>query len=122
MRIVKRDAQGFYLDGDGIWRDQDGVSEKFRGEDVDWFGAIEEALGDACSPERIQALVQICRQGTWVECGGEDQGFHHCSACKKQAFNYEEGSHIVEVLTRHCAHCGAAMDREGTLIHSTLRK
>ena len=88
MRLVKRDAQGFYMDGDGIWCEQDGASEKFRGEDIDWFGAIEEALGDACSPEQIRALVQGHQQGRWIENSGAARGFHYCGECRKRKTMY----------------------------------
>ncbi len=116
MRLVKRDAQGFYLDGDGIWCEQDGASEKFRGEDIDWFGAIEEALGDACSPEQIRALVQGRRQGRWIENSGAARGFHYCNGCRKQAFSYKEENDVYEVLTEYCPHCGAKMDRAAVLL------
>lgn len=116
MRLVKRDTQGFYLDGDGIWCEQDGASEKFRGEDIDWFGAIEEALGDACSPEQICALVQGRRQGRWIENSGTARGFHYCDECRKQAFSYKEENDVYEVFTEYCPHCGAKMDRAAVLL------
>lgn len=116
MRLVKRDEQGFYMDGDGIWCEQDGASEKFRGEDIDWFGAVEEALGDARSPEQIRALVQGRQKGRWIENSGADGGFHFCSECRKQAFTYNEGNDVYEVLTEYCPHCGAEMDRAAVLL------
>ena len=118
MRLVKRDAQGFYMDGDGIWCEQDGASEKFRGEDIDWFGAIEEALGDTCSPEQIRALVQGHQQGRWIENSGAARGFHYCGECRKQAFTYKEENnvYVYEVFTEYCPHCGAKMDRAAVLL------
>ena len=118
MRLVKRDAQGFYMDGDGIWCEQDGASEKFRGEDIDWFGAIEEALGDACSPEQIRALVQGPQQGSWMENGGAAGGFQYGGDCRKQAVTSHEDNnvYVYEVLTEYCPHCGAKMDRAAVLL------
>ena len=91
MRIVKRDAQGFYMDGDGIMCVQDGASEKFRGEDIDWFGAIEEALGDACSPEQIRALAPV-RQGRWVENIGADRGFIIAANAENRHLHMKSGT------------------------------
>lgn len=45
----------------------------------------------------------------WKEYEGEDKGFHYCSACKQQAFNFEEGREIVEVLSDFCPSCGRGM-------------
>lgn len=52
--------------------------------------------------------------GEWLEYGGEDEGFHFCSVCKGQAFNYEDGSEIVEVRSNYCPCCGALMDGRTT--------
>lgn len=52
--------------------------------------------------------------GGWLEYGGEDEGFHFCSVCKGQAFNYEDGSEIVEVRSNYCPSCGALMDGRTT--------
>lgn len=51
----------------------------------------------------------LVKHERWIECTGEDAGFHCCSGCKTSAFNYEEGSEVVEVLSDYCPHCGAKM-------------
>lgn len=48
----------------------------------------------------------------WKEYTGADAGFHYCSECKQQAFNYEDGGEIVEVLSDFCPSCGKAMTPE----------
>ena len=46
----------------------------------------------------------------WAEYIGEDAGFHHCSKCGMQAFNYEDGFEcVVEVLSDFCPSCGRGM-------------
>lgn len=48
--------------------------------------------------------------GWWLPYENEqDKGFHYCSVCKGQAFNYEDGSEVVEVLSNYCPNCGAKM-------------
>lgn len=56
-------------------------------------------------------VVEV-RHGRWLEYDGADKGFHYCSECKRQAFNYEDGEVVVEVLSDWCPHCGARMDKE----------
>lgn len=48
----------------------------------------------------------------WKEYIGEDAGFHYCSKCKQQAFNYEDGGEVFEVLSDFCPSCGKAMTQE----------
>lgn len=48
-------------------------------------------------------------QAYWAEYTGEDKGFHYCSNCKKQAFNFEDGSEVFEALTEFCPYCGKHM-------------
>lgn len=47
--------------------------------------------------------------GEWKEYGGADAGFHYCSVCKGQAFNYEENGETIEILSDFCPYCGADM-------------
>lgn len=55
--------------------------------------------------------VAPVRHGRWVEYENEsDMGYHYCSECKHQAFNYDEGGCNVEILSDYCPHCGARMD------------
>lgn len=57
------------------------------------------------------ADVAPVRHGRWVEYENEsDMGYHYCSECKHQAFNYDEGDCNVEILSDYCPHCGARMD------------
>ena len=48
----------------------------------------------------------------WKEYTGADAGFHYCSKCGQQAFNYENGGEVVEVLSEFCPSCGKAMTPE----------
>lgn len=51
------------------------------------------------------------RNGRWVEYENEsDMGYHYCSECKHQAFNYDEGGCNVEILSDCCPNCGCRMD------------
>lgn len=59
----------------------------------------------------VADVVEV-RHGRWAEYDGADKGFHYCSECKGQAFNYEDGEVVVEVLSDWCPHCGARMDKE----------
>lgn len=55
-------------------------------------------------------LVEVVH-GEWKEYAGVDKGFHYCSKCESQAFNYEDGgSEIIEILSDYCPSCGAKMD------------
>lgn len=56
------------------------------------------------------ADVAPVRHGRWMEYSGADKGFHYCSECKRQAFNYEENGNIIEALSKWCPNCGALMD------------
>lgn len=49
----------------------------------------------------------------WKEYTGADAGFHYCSKCKQQAFNYEDGGEVVEVLSDFCPGCARAMTEKG---------
>ena len=60
------------------------------------------------------ADVAPVRHGRWGEYDGADAGFHYCSECKGQAFNYEENGEVIEVLSEWCPHCGALMDGKGS--------
>lgn len=47
------------------------------------------------------------QKAEWKEYAGADAGFHYCSKCKKQAFNYGENEEIIEVLSDFCPLCGS---------------
>lgn len=49
----------------------------------------------------------------WKEYTGADAGFHYCSRCDQQAFNYEDGGEVVEVLSDFCPSCGRATTKNG---------
>ena len=57
------------------------------------------------------AVVEV-RHGRWAEYDGADKGFHYCSECKGQAFNYEENGEVIEALSDWCPNCGARIDKE----------
>lgn len=68
----------------------------------------KERLPGAPSPSN-----QLCRDiwtAEWAEYTGEDAGYHYCSKCHQQAFNYADGEEIVEVLSDFCPSCGRAMN------------
>lgn len=48
----------------------------------------------------------------WKEYGGADAGFHYCSKCKRQAFSYDDGEEVVEVLSNFCPWCGRPLTDE----------
>lgn len=47
----------------------------------------------------------------WEEYSNEnDKGFHYCTNCGSQAFNYSNDSdEVIEVLSDFCPNCGAYM-------------
>ena len=59
-RLTKKDKNGWYLTGDGIYSDW-GAPEKFRGEDIDHFAAIENVLGEDYELGRLKELFDIDR-------------------------------------------------------------
>lgn len=62
-RVTKKDADGhYYMSGDGIFSDW-GVPEKFKGEDVDAVGTIEDILGDTYNLDRLRELVEADKNG-----------------------------------------------------------
>lgn len=65
-RVTKKDADGnYYMSGDGIFSDW-GVPEKFKGEDVDAVGTIEDILGDTYDLDRLRELVEADKDGRCV--------------------------------------------------------
>lgn len=64
VRVTKKDKDGhYYMTGDGIFSDW-GVPEKFKGEDVDVFGYIEDILGDTYDLEVLRKFVNANRNNT----------------------------------------------------------
>lgn len=56
--------------------------------------------------------------GRWTPYNNEiDKWFHYCSVCKTQAFNYEDGGKVVEVLGKFFHDCGARMNKEDNNEH-----
>ena len=66
--------------------------------------ALKHLVADAPS-----ANVRSVVYGEWKEYSGADAGFHYCSVCKGQAFNYGENDETIEVLSDFCPYCGAYM-------------
>ena len=61
-RATKKDENGYYLSGDGIWSDR-GTPEKFRGEYVDRFAAFEDAGIDLEDLDRVKEIMDADREG-----------------------------------------------------------
>lgn len=73
------------------------------------------SVGDGWTPY-IYSCVRIDIDewtAEWKEYTGADAGFHYCSKCKQQAFNYEDGGEVVEVLSDFCPSCGRATTKNG---------
>ncbi len=51
----------------------------------------------------------LVKRGRWLPYEA-DKDFHYCSECKAQAFNYEDGRDVIEVLSNYCYSCGAPME------------
>lgn len=58
-RATQKDEHGYYLVGDGIYSDE-GVPEKFRGDDVDRLAAYEET---GLEPGEIEKIKQDVEDG-----------------------------------------------------------
>lgn len=79
-----------------------------RHSDSEWE-AVEEAK-QALQAESCVELEDWASE--WREYTGADAGFHYCSKCSQQAFNYEDGREVVEVLSDFCPSCGRAMNQK----------
>lgn len=52
-----------------------------------------------------QPTIDHVKHGRWESYANEeDKGFHYCSECGRQAFNYLEDEIIEEVLSNYCPH------------------
>lgn len=96
------------IDADKVILDYSGLA-KIAPND---FAGIAKYFADQIKAAPTITSESLVKQERWIECAGEDAGFHCCSGCKTPAFNYEEGSEVVEVLSDYCPHCGAKMDAE----------
>ena len=77
--------------------------------------AANEAFRIAAEVLRQTPPAHIDREAwtaEWKEYTGADAGFHYCSKCRQQAFNYEESGEVVEVFSDFCPGCGRAMTPE----------
>ena len=82
------------------------VRDKDGGIPIDFLVIINEV---GTTP--TLTLDDLMPKGRWVEYENEaDRGYHYCSECKHQAFNYDEGDCNVEILSDYCPNCGARMD------------
>lgn len=90
--------------------DRYGIGTPLTDEQVE---AIQFTLQNLKEPARAgnatPGIVQGAWTAEWKEYDGEDKGFHYCSACKQQAFNFEEDREVIEVLSDFCPSCGRAM-------------
>ena len=76
----------------------------------DVHNATDDMFVEATALLPVSDVAPV-RHGRWVEYENEsDMGYHYCSECKHQAFNYDEGGCNVEILSDYCPHCGARMD------------
>lgn len=62
-----------------------------------------------CADEELIEYVLLVH-GEWKEYDGTDRGYHYCTNCEHQAFNYGENGNVIEVLSDFCPRCGAKMD------------
>lgn len=100
----------------GIVEPKYGMVRLFDGKTVYFSSA-----GDGWTPY-IYSCVRIDIDewtAEWSEYTGADAGFHYCSKCNQQAFNYEDGGEVVEVLSDFCPSCGRATTKNGI---DTLKK
>ena len=88
-----------------------------------WHQSYDKANGNAHFISGVESVMEFVeglptadvaqvRRGRWTEYDGADKGFHYCSECKGQAFNYEENGEVIEVFSGWCHNCGARMDKE----------
>lgn len=106
------------MDGEPVWVEKlhrwgmvDGQDETAH---VKGYGDIaietfEDGGAYTCPTARIDREAWTAE---WKEYDGADAGFHFCSKCKQQAFNYEDGGEVVEVLSDFCPSCARAMTPE----------
>lgn len=82
-------------------------------------GFSQLCLADVSTLKQAAAVMRKLAAGElrevvharWIEYSGEDKGFHYCSKCERQAFNFEEeNGAIIEILSDYCPSCGALMD------------
>lgn len=83
METIEKEAALKLVESAGAW----GWSQNQLYEEIDALPAVKE------------------RQGHWVEHTGEDAGFHYCSECKRDDFNYQDGDQVGEILSDYCPHC-----------------
>ena len=75
-RLTQKDENGWYLTGDGIYGDQ-GVPEKFRGEDIDHIAAIKDILGDEYELAQIGKVIH-CKDCVHMWAEAEFPGECYC--------------------------------------------
>lgn len=90
--------------------DRYGIGPTLTDEQVE---AIQFALQNLKEPARAGSAATGIAQGAWTaewkEYTGEDAGFHYCSKCGRDAFNYDDRDEVVEVLSDFCPSCRRAM-------------
>lgn len=78
----------------------------------DLLGMTKEEYTDWLKGKKPSHIDREKWTAEWKEYTGADAGFHYCSKCKQQAFNYDDGDGIIEVLSDFCPSCGKAMNDE----------
>ena len=87
--------------------------EAGRAEPASYLVAIMER--ELRNEEQMENAITV-GHATWLPYqNATDEGLHYCSNCKHQAFNYQEGSSIVEIESHHCPNCGYKMKKSWEL-------
>ena len=95
-----------------IWNNEIGMRHNLAGYNIFWRAY-------AYQPAHIDREAWTAE---WKEYTGADAGFHYCSKCGQQAFNYEDGGEIVEVISNFCPSCGRPLTPEAwAMLEKRLR-
>ena len=68
------------------------------------------------------ADVTPVRHGDGRNTMGPDKGFHYCSECKGQAFNYEENGEVIEILSELVPQLRRSHGQGGQLCTERLKR
>lgn len=109
---IEHDADPKYNHVWMIWNNEIGMRHNLAGYNIFWRAY-------AYQPAHIDREAWTAE---WKEYTGADAGFHYCSKCGQQAFNYEDGGEIVEVISNFCPSCGRPLTPEAwAMLEKRLR-